>query len=455
MLRLPANRILRALVIVSTVAVVICYAWLAAHLMEPQFTTPAYISETIVRAPDSHYFLFEKKFRQWPIESARIELELAELEPLLTWLGPLNHPIELLLDEKQSDRLLVTDSRIEIGRVVLLARGQLTKAVLKAWILQHASLAIASSQLRLEVASDVLMGMLAGQFSLEVPGFDKPLMFETTDKAWWTYADSYKGVCASAWTSLELEPLCENKNLKTEPLTVSELSFKEFLGSRIWRSYLATPLSGRLAFARRWVGSLQNVKSAPVPSLKAGWLAVVQGQLETLLPSVMDPLSFERAAWLAKVEAPLIVIDSAGHVEAPGTLKIASSELPIARARMAVMTVCESPSLRDVMSLEISVDRVVWKPECAERKTDFVQVRPSAIRIALNRGLARESDKLDQFVLTHRDVSSASKASPSARWLGLADAKYDEQVNAFQVHGAIEAVESYRLAKSAKALNSL
>ena len=453
MLSLPGNRILRTLVIVSTVAVVICYAWLSAHLLEPQFTTPAYVSDTFVRSPDSHLFLFEEKFREWPLETARIESELAGLSPLLSWLGPLNRPIELLLDEKQVDRLLVTDSRIEIGRSVLFARGQLTKAILKAWILQHASLAIASSHLRLEVASDVLLGMLAGEFSLEIPGFEKPLMFDATDKAWWTYADSYKGVCASAWTSLELAPLCENKNIQTDPVTVSELSFRGFLGSRIWRSYLATPLSGRLAFVRRFVGSLESLQAASVPTLKAGWLPVVQGQLEALLPSKLDPLAFERTTWLAQVEAPLIVIDSDGHVSAPGTLKVASSELPIVRARMAVMTVCESPSLRDVMSLQIAVDRVVWKPDCAEKKTDFVQVRPSAIRIALNRGLARGSDKLDQFVLTHRDVSAAS--SPAARWLGLADAKYDEQVNAFQVHGAIQAVESYRLAKSAKAPSSL
>ncbi len=455
MIRLPANRIFRSLVIVSTVAVVICYAWLAAHLMEPQFTTPAYISDAFVRTPDSHTFMLEERFRQWPTETARIESELSGLEPLLAWLGPLNHPIELLLDEKQAARLLVTDSRIEIGRSVLGARGQLTKAVLKAWILQHASLAIASSHLRLEVASDVLLGMLAGQFSLEAPGFEKPMTFDSTNRAWWTYADSYKGVCASAWTSLELAPLCESKSAQAESVGVSELSFREFLGSRIWRSYLATPLSDRLSFVRRWVGSLENLQTSSVPTLKAGWLTVVQGQLESLLPSAMDPLAFERSAWRPQIDAPLIVIDSEGHVTAPGTLKIVSIELPIASARMAVMTVCESPTLRDVMSLQIAVDRVVWKPDCAAKKTDFVQVRPSAIRIALNRGLARGSDKLDQFVLTHRDVSASSSSASAARWLGLADAKYDEQVNAFQVHGAIEAVESYRLAKSAKIPRSL
>ena len=216
MLPLPGSRIFRSLVIASTVAVVICYAWLAAHLMEPRFTTPAFVSETFIRTPDSRLFLSEEKFREWPIEASRLRSELAALEPLLAWLGPLSRPLEIILDEKQSGRLLVTDSRIEIGRSVLLASGQLTKAVLKVWILQRASPAVTSSYLRLDVASDVLLAMLTGDFSLEVPGHERALSFELPNRAWWTYADSYLGVCASSWTSLELAPLCENKSVRSD-----------------------------------------------------------------------------------------------------------------------------------------------------------------------------------------------------------------------------------------------
>jgi hypothetical protein len=440
MLFLPENRILRWLVVTSTIAVVICYSWLAAHLLEPQFTTPAYISDTYVRAVDSKISLFEDKFREYPQESARISSELGSLEPLLNWLGPLDRPVEILVDEKQPDQLLVTDSHIEIGHRVLLARGQLTKAMLKAWILQHASLAITSSHLRLEAASDVLMAMLSGGLSLEVPGFQEPITFDSTDRAWWTYADSYIGVCTSPWKSLELTSLCSIKSVKADAVNVSELSFRAFLGSRIWKSYQATPLRGRLAFARTWVNSLSLIREVKIPDLKSGWLSVVQGELDVLLPSKMDPLVSERAAWTALVDAPLIVIDGRGRVSAPGTLKIVSPvELPIARARMAVMTVCSAPSLRDVMALKVAVDRVVWRPDCAARKTDFVQVRPSAIRIALDRGLARPTDKLDKFVLSNRS------ASANSHWLGVADAKWDEGAHAYQVRGAIQAVEMFRL----------
>lgn len=440
---LPENRIFKALVTGSTVAVLICYAWLTAHLLEPTFATPAdLVSDTFLRGSDGRLSLFEDRFHSFPLEASRVDRELSDLEPLINWLGALKRPVELLIDERIPSRLLVTDARIEIGRDVLLARGQLSKSILKAWILQNASSQIVSSHLRTEVASDALLAMLKGELYLEVPGQSSPLAFEVSDRAWWTYADSYRGVCESAWKSLELASLCENQNVKSDFINVSSLSFRSFLGSRIWKSYMATSIQRRLPFIRQWVATLIESRFVPGVTLKQGWLAVVQNELEALLPQSMDPLAEERARWLPKIDAPLIVIDADGHVAAPGTLKISSAELEFEHARMAVMTVCSAPSLRDVLSLPAVIERVVWRPECKEKKTDFVQVRPSAIRIALSRGLARASDKLDTFVRTHRETADNGQSS---HWLGLADAKWDDQASAYQVHGAIQAVESFRL----------
>ncbi len=443
---LPENRIFRLLLISSTIAVLLCYAWLTAHLLEPGFTVPgSIVSDAFVRTADSKLFLFEELFRSYPIEATRIDDELTELEPLINWLNPLKRTIELVVDEKVSDRILVTDTRIEIGRDILLSRGQLSKAVLKAWILQNASLEITSSHLRTEVASDVLLAMLKGDFELEVPGEQEALTFESNEKPWWTYADSYSGVCKSPWRSLELSALCENKSVKSDLVSVSALSFRAFLDARIWKSYMATSVTDRLPFVRRWAANLERARGLAKPTSKEGWLTVVQRELETMLPSSIDPLASERKAWLPKIEAPLIVIDGEGRVAAPGTLKISSTDLEFEHARMGVMTICEAPSLRDVLNLPVAVDRVVWRPECKERKTDFVQVRPSAIRIALDRGLAKGSDKLDAFVRQHRETAAAES---EARMLGIATAKWDEQASAFQVHGALQAVESFRLKKN-------
>jgi len=62
-------------------------------------------------------------------------------------------------------------------------------------------------------------------------------------------------------------------------------------------------------------------------------------------------------------------------------------------------------------------------------------VRPSALKLALSRGLTKREMKLDDFVLKNSQ----------AAWMGLADAKWDERLNAYQVRGAIQAVELFRL----------
>ncbi len=437
------NRFLNLLVKATTVVVVICYSWLAAHLLEPQLSLPtSIVSSSFLRTPDSRLHLFADQSRFFACEASLAERELAELEPLLNWLGPLRQPLEILIDEKEKSRLSITDSRIEMGSTVLFARGQLTKAILKSWILQNASVTITSSHLRTEIASDVLLGMLTGAFSLGVPGVALPLEFDAGEKPWWSYADSYRGVCASPWKSLELLPLCQNASVKTDAVVISNLSFRGFIGSRIWKSYQATPVADRLPFVRRWVLSLTKDRDVEVHAPNEGWLTTVQGELEMLLPIAMDPLAVERTRWLPKIEAPLIVIDSNGRVAAPGTLKLSSNELEIGRARMAVLTVCSSPSLNDVLNLKQDVERVVWRPQCADHKIDFVQVRPSAIRMALARGFAKASDKLDQFILKNRELS---KTAVSSRMLGLADAKWDSSANAFRVRGPIQAVEAFRL----------
>ena len=112
-----------------------------------------------------------------------------------------------------------------------------------------------------------------------------------------------------------------------------------------------------------------------------------------------------------------------------------SQELTIHHARLAMMTSCAPPMIGEIVAIEIPVERVVWKPECEQRKSDFIQVRPSALKLALSRGLVSRTDRVDDLVLKNGQ-------SP---WLGLADAKWDYRLNAYHVRGAIQAVELYRL----------
>ena len=84
MAALPANRLFRAMLIVSTVAVTICYALLATRILEPPFTTPSFIDQVFVRTPHSKVQLFEERSREFPRETERISSELSSLHPLIS-----------------------------------------------------------------------------------------------------------------------------------------------------------------------------------------------------------------------------------------------------------------------------------------------------------------------------------------------------------------------------------
>lgn len=456
-MELPKNTILKKLLYATTIAVVLCYAWLTARLLEPGFETPPLVVASVFYRAQEDIRFYDEVHQKLPIETARLIEETQWLGAKFQLIGDLKPAVRVVVDADNKDRLVVTQDRIEIGTEILRAKGQLKKAILKAWLLQRVSPDIAQSFLRVEVASDVLLAILSGGLQLEVPGNSETLSFEASPRDWWTYADSYQGLCKNGWRSLELQSLCAvdpSAPGTSASVTVSALSFRPFIGNQIWQSYVGTSASKRQAFAEAWLKSLMvdgqtgatvSGTTLSVSDLKApsdplhfeGWTSRLRSEISALLPQEIDVLELDRLNLKEKLDAPVIVIDGNGTVAAPGTLKLVTNEISIRKAKLAILTVCAAPTLRDITSLSVESDRIVWKPECAERGNDFIQIRPSSVKLAIAKGLAKFSDRLDTFVQTN-----------SSDLLGLRDAKWDEAKQVFQVKAPIEAVELYRLGSS-------
>lgn len=438
---LPKNSILRTLAYVTTISVVLCYAWLAANLLEPRFEASEQVAKLVLFRSGDRLGLYSDFSRQRAIEAKFIQDEIEDLEKYFVWIGPLNRKLNIIVDSNQPDRLTIGDDRIEIGTKVVGARGQLKKAVLKSWLLQSGATEVSKSFLRIEIASDVLLSMLEGSLRLQEPVSKTPLAFDDGMKPWWSFADSYQGLCKTPWKSLELASLCNSADTQDDVVAISNLSFRAFLGSHIWNSYLANPVHQRLAFTKTWLKALKDSPTNALPEPK-GWLAFLQGEIEILLPSKIDKLRDRRAQWQPSFEAPLIVIDEDGRVAAPGSLKIATTEIEIQKAKLAMVTACAAPTLKEVISLSVNADRVVWKPDCESKARDFVQVRPSSIKLAISLGFAKPMDRLDDFVAKSAELASKKEVNDV---FGFKTARWDENAQAFQVTGAIEAVEWYRL----------
>ncbi len=465
MMELPKNRILKGLVYATTVAVVLCYAWLTARLMEPSFKSPPSVAVSVFARTANAIEFFEDIARDHVVETARLTDELEWAQSKFQLLGALRPPLRVVVNLDKTNRLIVTADRIEIGTAVLKAKGQLKKAIVKAWLLQRVSPDLSSSLLRLEVASDFLLAVLDGGLSLEAPGQTDVLDYTAEVSPWWSFADNYKGLCKSPWRSLEVSSLCETassfetKANEQPEMEISNLSFRPFLGQQLWLSYLKTPMREREHFVRAWLASISEADGeslddgGTVSAMTAGvsevaietgshnWPRRLKEEMDQLLSADLDPRSEERSKWSTKLDAPLIVIDPKGRVTAPGTLKLATDEIKIRKAKLAFLTSCQAPTLETLTSLPVDAARVVWKPECDERKNDFIQVRPSSVALALKRGLAKPNDRLDAFV--HWALKSP-KASESDL-LGVKDATWDSSKKAFKVRGALEAVEEFRL----------
>lgn len=492
---LPENRILRHSMLVATIALVWAYAWLGARILEPRFELP---SEIVAAAAwvegDDVRILSEMRSSRWR-EIARIERETSIALDALRWVGGETlslEPVELVVRADDVERLVVTDSRIEIGSDVLLAKGQLTKAFLKAYLLQKGSIDLVSSHLRLDVVSDVLLAISTGGLGLEVPGRPVVLKYEAI-RPWWSYARTYRGVCESDWRSVELSPICRARDPKRS--VVSALSFRPLIGAVLVEAFQSQPVATRYEFARKWVRSLERLVAAKSPS---GTREKIASEIESLMPlveftEVADSLrsslaaaqildstpieadlvihaatigsrEIESVANLLKSRPRMVVFgrSSEGLVAFPGGVLLGKNDVTIGRVKHEVLRSCASPKLLEIADRDVPTKRLIWVKTCEPQPkaldyaplvsigvegfarsnagVTFIQLKPEGVAFALRSGRASPIEGAEALL-----KSESAKKGP---WFGLASSAWIDSAHAFRVNGAIEAVEWHRTAKA-------
>ena len=502
MLALPKSRLLRTLLLWTTVSAALCYSWLGVRALEPTFQLPPALIHSAIWI-DQHSVLTLEDAREshWR-EAAQALKETEFLELALSGVqGPEANSIgrvDLVVRGDDRGRLLITDSRIEIGSDVLRASGQLSKAILSSFLLRHASPDIAGSHFRITVASDALLAMLSGGLGLHVPGEDQALEFPKL-KPWWSTASSYRDVCASPWRSLELRTLCQARSQVNSGPTL--LSMRPLVGRIIWDAFKSKPVGERLAFVKRWIAALGHAKAH---ESEDGFRETVLSEVETLLPTTEFAdvrVSLERSMIVTRIKkgtephADLIVRSlQLGQADRDSLKRLAERNprrliLAIAdhqvivfpsammfserefsergraevRAQQEVWQSCQAPTMGEVANSRpphAGSKRIVWVRDCSERQVGLaygslltsermhfakenpqlavVQLRPEAIQLAIRDGRAKNSDFVDQFLLRQTRRSQDP-------WFGLADAKWDQDSMAFRVKGAIEAVEWHHI----------
>jgi hypothetical protein len=165
-------------------------------------------------------------------------------------------PIHLEITERKQATLVVTADRVRLTRVAAMSRGQLEKAILKAWLLQilpesSRPSSIRNSFLKVEVLSDTLALLTNSGELQDLAGRELELAQATN---WLAELRSFRGLCESAWQSVELAPICSHLGEADE--TWSRLSLRRLMTSLLVKSFQSLSPIDRPVAIRAWLRSL-------------------------------------------------------------------------------------------------------------------------------------------------------------------------------------------------------
>lgn len=503
MLVLPENNFYRALLFVATVILTITYAWLGARLMAPRSSFPTalvssvqWVSRGVSASPESSPTF------DW-LAYDRMRTEAKSLAPSVQMIGGLQKPVRLIINHDEPNTLRISDGSIEIGFELASAKGQISKAFLKTWLVQNADVSVSGSLLRMEVVTDALLAMMSGGLSLASPTQTDGSATLGRPSNWLAYAGSMEDVCASTWIIPELQSLCRSRSAGAVS-EMSPLAFRALLGDVIWSFYATIPPTKQLNVLQAWAAHLRR-RSQTDSSAKdffqlgslAEWRDRLRAEVDLLFPVELQSLSRERDALverarLAPDQVPEVDflsvrnIGSTGRMSpivAPGrrgralefaavdqraseirrgslVLRPGVSSLGESRelaARTLVWESCASPSISDLTSMLIEARTALVIENCSgvpmdlsslkHGVSDFARANPDAVFIQLRMEGVR-------FALKKGIVETSSRAIDLAKALparssgkdpfGIEKAQWKGDLAAFKTLGAIEAVEWFR-----------
>ena len=473
----------------------VVYALLVSIAFEPKLSVPASVIEGIAWVERGEVKSLPEMRGEHFLEVSKVIDELDKLEGEMRVLGGLPHPVILIINGDDPLRYQIGEGQIELGMKIAESKGQLLRAVIKAWLLQVAQPEVSSSHLRRDVISDSLLAMIRGNFVVEVPGEGLPLMLREP-LPWTRVAASFDSMCGSPWRNLEMPKLC-TKSPRTSPL-----SFRPLLSGLIWKTFSALPHFERIEFIKAWSESLKVARTGSATrTLSRGsfigwqeWLlaeysdllplaelpgkdlpAVAQsalaqaGLLPELEPSIDYILRIEKpedADLLLKIERLAqsrhsVAVELGGEITLlPGRVRLDADELDELSARATLWERCASPSVAEILGAKERSERVVHLEACpgktaidykplfkrgltqflaANDSLPFVQLRKTALEMAVEKRVLSGKTRVS-------DLGPAPKGltRESVNILGLESAPWSNSLNAFSVLGAIEAVESYR-----------
>lgn len=465
-------------ILIATIFVVIGYSWLASRLSEPKLVFPDAVHNAVwvegkqMRSLRGLSQFGPSQFREW----ARVFSQAKRLSHELSLLGPFDQRVDLLIDVDDRMAYSVSDRRIEIGLDIAASDGQILKALIKAWLFQKAAPAIQASQLRMEVASDVAVGMIRGRFHLGTPK-GEALQLPAVEN-WLQHVRSFANSCDELWLPFEIGNFCGSSD------NLNPLMLRPLLTAMVMESYQSIPPFQRLNFARQWFSTLKEESTLgfrPVPVEISSWKTWVREEAEgfmRLAPEKMkekiqdaglaeeSPLKVDfqlhmedwksRSDLLRKHLVALVISAEGKKTLEPLGLQLSNDETEQISTATEVWANCPVPTIQELLNSKVPPKTILVLPCSGQEQIEFSGMIRGGIQIFarenrtvpfihLNRSalaLALSKHVIDRSVTV--DVLMGDGNKLLSPLLGLDKAVWSAPMHAYRVVGAIEAVDWYR-----------
>lgn len=427
---LNARPLTRGILLFSTVLWLVLGVGLWAHLDSlPSPLPTAVVAVATVVEPSGKTVPWSGTSNRVRADQQDLLGEFSRVGAFLTTLGVRLKPIHFQIDYDNPRRYLLTSGRLELGREIVMARGQLLHAFLKVWVLQNASSRFSTPVFRQDVIADVLSSVESNGLRLGVPGEKREVSYHDINGAgFFQQVATFGKLCESDWKPNDLLRICDGIRASALPVVheVSPFSVRRVVGEVIWKTIEPLNTFERLDFVRAWIVHLTENTSdgtpigdeALIPSESSllQWQEWAREEVRALLPDrVLDTwrrgghwasrLRSSHAAALNALELTLqdnIKVDIVARFDGteraaefrralfapfkipgfsspriaivgvgeryqlwPGAVALSRNELRRIRSRALIWESCESPNVREIISFPVLTDRALVVRNCS------------------------------------------------------------------------------------------
>lgn len=379
----------------------------------------------------------------------KVIAKLNSLENLFKIIGYHTLPLNLIIDADHPTRVSVGALDLIVGSRAVLANGQLEHALLKAWIMQKGSSQVLMNPLRVEVGADLLLATYNGKLNLTDPENSKAATF--SDLQSWTH-DLLGEVelCNSAWKPAELISYCRGLVEKKTAIASFPYSLRKVIGSLVWKDISKESLFKREESLKVIARSLQQGElPTQEPNSLQSLIAKIENEAREVYPNLRSTLSQPDLSVVLKRDEKSLLLSG---------FEVQESE--VANASRVIVESCTAPSVSDLLKItNEKSEHILWVQTCGETQIRYEGFAIEGIKkfARENRAvkfayLHRESLKLASKMLNNFDVVTALNLEANtkdAKFLGLDQKVFRQDINAFKVNGPIGAIEWFRLSANA------